>query len=261
MQRLFTHTLPRSTAAITLATLLAAAAGAQGAATPVTIGQPVTGRITMESPLLEGEDGIRYQRYTFRTGPRKIRVTLRSFELDSYIIVQKVSGGAVEVVGEDDDSGGDLDSQMVFDADGEYVVIARHFGKDATGGFTLTVDEPPPPPVVARGLSLGQRVEERFRTTDPKLADGSTGHEYRIALAAGTRVRLVMRSGDADVQLSVGRGEGNAFAATATNDNGAGGTDALLEFVADAAGTYVIRATAAGTNAVGLYILTVEWVR
>jgi hypothetical protein len=261
MQHLFTQLLPRSAAALTLAAVLAARAGAQGPAIPVTIGQPVTGRITMDSPLLEGEDGIRYQRYSFRTGPRKIRVTLRSFELDSYIIVQKVSNGAVEVVGEDDDSGGDLDSQMVFDADGEYVVIARHFGKDATGGFTLTVDEPPPPPVVARGLSLGQRVEESFRATDPTLADGSTGHEYRMTLAAGTRVRLVLRSGDTDVRLNVGRGEGSAFSSMASNDNGAGGTDALLEFVADAAGTYVVRTTAAVAGAVGRYVLTVEWVR
>jgi hypothetical protein len=237
----------------------AVAAQAQQAI-PVTIGQPMAGRITTESPLLEGEDGIRFQRYSFRASGRKLRITLRSFELDSYLVVQKVTASGTETVGEDDDGGGDLDSQVVLDADGEYIVIARHFGANSTGGFTLLVEDAPPPEVVPRGLSTGQRVEETLRDTDPALADGTPGHEYRITLAAGTRLRLTARSTAFDVRLAVGRGEGSAFSAVASNDNGAGGTDALLDFVADASGLFVVRVTGPA-SAAGAYALTVERAR
>lgn len=239
---------------------VSAAAQAQDAV-PVTIGEPMSGRITTESPLLAGEDGIRYQRYSFRASGRKLRITLRSFELDSYLVVQKVSAAGTETVGEDDDGGGDLDSQVVLDADGEYVVIARHFGANATGSFTLLVEDAPPPVVVPRGLSLGQRVEETLRAADPALSDGARGHEYRITLAAGTRLRLTARSTAFDARLAVGQGEGSAFVPLASNDNGAGGSDALLEFVATAAGMYVVRVSAAASDASGAYVMTVERVR
>lgn len=173
-------------------------------ATPVTIGQPMAGRITTESPLLEGEDGIRYQRFSFRASGRTLRITLRSFELDSYLVVQKVTATGTETVGEDDDGGGDLDSQVILEADGEYIVIARHFGANSTGSFTLLVEDAPPPEVVPRGLSIGQRVEETLRATEPALADGSRGHEYRITLAAGTRLRITVRSTAFDARLAIG---------------------------------------------------------
>lgn len=248
-----------------LATVIAAGAFATAAqaqdAIPVTIGQPTTGSITIESPLLEGEDGIRYQRYTFRASGRKLRITLRSVLLDSYLVVQKVTASGTETVAEDDDGGGDLDSQIVLDADGEYVVIARHFGANATGSFTLLVEDAPPPVLVLRGLSLGQRVEETLRAADPALADGSRGHEYRITLAAGTRLRLTARSAAFDARLSLGQGEGSAFASLASNDNGAGGSDALLDFTVSAPGIYVVRVSAAARDATGAYEMTVERVR
>ncbi len=240
--------------------LLTAAAQAQDA-TPVTIGQPMAGRITTESPLLEGEDGIRYQRYAFRASGRKLRITLRSFDLDSYLVVQKVTPSGPETVAEDDDGGGNLDSEVVLDADGEYVVIARHFGANATGSFTLLVEDAPPPVVVPRGLSLGQRVEETLRASDPALADGSRGHEFRITLAAGTGVRLTLRAADFDARLAVGRGEGGAFASLAANDAAARGRDTVLEFVAPVAGMFVVRVTAAAPDANGAYAMTVERVR
>lgn len=248
---------PLRRVALGLAFVACAAAAQAQEAIPVTIGQPMAGRITTESPLLEGEEGIRYQRYSFRATGRKIRITLRSFELDSYLVVQKVTAGGTETVAEDDDGGGDLDSQVVLDADGEYIVVARHFGANSTGGFTLLVEDAPPPEVVPRGLSVGQRVEELLRDTDPALADGRRGHEYRITLAAGTRLRLTARSTAFDIQLSIGRGEGSAYAALASNDNGAGGTDALLDFVADASGLFVVRVTGAAA-ATGAYVMTVE---
>lgn len=229
-------------------------------AIPVTIGQPMAGRITTESPLLEGEDGIRYQRFSFRASGRKLRITLRSFELDSYLVVQKVTAAGAETVGEDDDGGGDLDSQVVLDADGEYVVIARHFGANSTGSFTLLVEDAPPPEIVPRGLSIGQRLEETLRPTEPPLADGSRGHEYRITLAAGTRLRITVRSTAFDARLAIGRGEGAAFSPLASNDNGAGGTDAMLDFVADASGIFVVRVTGAAAAA-GAYAMTVERTR
>lgn len=229
-------------------------------AIPVTIGQPTTGSITTESPLLEGEEGIRYQRYTFRGSGRKLRITLRSFQLDSYLVLQKVTATGTETVAEDDDGGGDLDSQIVVDADGEYVVIARHFGANATGSFTLLVEDAPPPEVVPRGLSLGQRVEERLRPAEPALADGSRGHEYRIALAAGTRLRLTAGSSAFDARLSLGQGEGSSFTALASN-TAAAGTEALLDFTVSAPGVYVVRVSAAAADVTGAYVMTVERLR
>lgn len=249
----------RALALTVAAGVLAPAIQAQ-AATPITIGEPMAGRITTESPLLEGEDGIRYQRFSFRASGRTLRITLRSFELDSYLVVQKVTASGTETVGEDDDGGGDLDSQVVLEADGEYVVIARHFGANSTGSFTLLVEDAPPPELVARGLSLGQRLEETLRAGAPALADGSRGHEYRITLAAGTRLRIVARSAAFDARLAIGRGEGGDFAPLASDDNGAGGTDAMLDFVADTSGLFVVRVSAAAAGA-GAYVMTVERTR
>lgn len=246
--------------ALAIATGALAPAMQAQAATPITIGEPMAGRITTESPLLEGEDGIRYQRFSFRVSGRTLRITLRSFELDSYLVVQKVTATGTETVAEDDDGGGDLDSQVILEADGEYIVIARHFGANSTGGFTLLVEDAPPPERVARGLSIGQRLEETLRAGEPALADGSRGHEYRISLAAGTRLRIVARSTDFDVRLAIGRGEGGDFAPLASDDNGAGGNDAMLDYVADASGLFVVRVSAATAGA-GAYVMTVERAR
>lgn len=219
-------------------------------ATPIAVGDSVQGELTAASPFFDEAGGIRYAAYRLRAAGRTVRVTLRSVIFDSFLEVRKIVEGGTEPVGEDDDGGGNLDSQFSWDADGEYLLIVRHFGEGEVGPFTLVVEEPPPPPIVVRGLAPGLSVTERFRTHDRTRADGRRVHEYELSLAAGQQVTLSLASPDADVSVIVLR-DGAELAAT-----GAGAANPLT-LTAPATARYTVHVVGAPTG-VGAYTLSVS---
>jgi hypothetical protein len=67
-----------------------------------------------------------------------------------------------------------------------------------------------------------------------------------------------LRSGDFDAYLSVGQGTGASYDELASDDDGADGTDSLIEITLPRAGAYTIRVNTLGPGQTGAYNLLVE---
>lgn len=103
----------------------------------------------------------------------------------------------------------------------------------------------------------GQSVTGQLTAADPALDDGSHYDVWRFAVQARHRYRVTLRSDDFDAYLSVGSDAAQCDDCE-TDDDGAGGTDALVEFTGPGDGTYVIRANSLEGGRTGDYELTLE---
>jgi hypothetical protein len=104
----------------------------------------------------------------------------------------------------------------------------------------------------------GESVAGQLSASDPTLDDGSHYDVWRFAAQARHRYRVTLRSDDFDAYLAVGSNAVEECDDCASDDDGAGGTDALVEFTGSADGTYVIRANSYDEGQTGDYQLSLE---
>lgn len=104
----------------------------------------------------------------------------------------------------------------------------------------------------------GQSVTGALSAADPALDDGSHYDVWRFQGQARHRYRVTLRSDDFDAYLAVGEEAGPECDACATDDDGAGGTDAQVEYTGSADGTVEIRANSFSDGETGRYELTLE---
>ncbi len=107
------------------------------------------------------------------------------------------------------------------------------------------------------GLVPGRIAQGSLTAMDPSTSEGQRYDEWRVSLSARHRYRVVMRSRAFDAFVAVGRGTGSAFVMAASDDDGAGGTDASAMFVPGVDGEYVVRARALSAEAEGAYTVAV----
>ena len=179
-------------------------------AQPISIGSSVTGELSSTDGL--NDAGVRADAYRFPAqAGQRIQATLGSDAFDSYLELLNPSG---EVLAMDDDGGGEgTNSRLThtFESDGQYTLQVRAFGDAQTGAYTLALNEaaPEPDPSV---LAFGAVVQGEIVADDPR-DDASRGFDaYMFSGAEGNRVQIVMRSGDFDTYLQIGR-PGDAFEA------------------------------------------------
>lgn len=157
----------------------------------------------------------------------------------------------------DDDSGGDLNSYAEFTptTTGEYILEARGYSDDATGGYTITLREGDIPADASTDLSLNADGDMRIERLHP-AADRDW---YRLELAEGQIVRLRLDSGGmgdvalADPYINV---YDSAGAIIAADDDGGEGLNSYLEFAPPAPGTYFVEVRGFQDGASGGYALT-----
>ncbi|HEX2208880.1 MAG TPA: PPC domain-containing protein [Longimicrobium sp.] len=114
------------------------------------------------------------------------------------------------------------------------------------------------PAAAQNTIRPGQSVTGQLTASDPTLDDGSHYDVWRFAGVANHRYRITLRSADFDAYLSVGTATVSACDDCTSNDDGAGGTDAQVDFVGSADGTYEIRAKSYEADQTGGYELTLE---
>lgn len=103
----------------------------------------VVGSVFAQEPLeigatVEGELDESMGTYTFSATAQQVLVfTLSSEDFDPFLQIESASG---DVLASDDDGGGSLNARIVFVAPeaGEYNLVARSYGGDASGAFVLT---------------------------------------------------------------------------------------------------------------------------
>lgn len=107
-------------------------------------------------------------------------------------------------------------------------------------------------------IQPGQRVRGELSMADPALQDGTHYDVWRFAAQANHRYVVTMRSEAFDAFLVVGPEIQPGCDACSTDDDGAGGTNASVEYVGAEGGTYQIRAYSYDADAVGGYELELQ---
>jgi hypothetical protein len=219
---------------------------------PIEFGATVQGELTPEDGKSENGRPADAYRFSGQEGQR-VRIDMTSSDIDTYL--QLFDENRVSLA-EDDDSGpAGTDSRLTFTLPrtGSYIVEARGFS-DAVGPYSLTLAEiePEQPPAA---MAFGSTLQGEIGETDPADPEDRKYDAYVITGQAGQRIQAVMRSGDFDTFLRIGRSGGD-FVELASDDDGLReGTDSRLNFTLPEDGDYVLRALPLGAEGKGLYSL------
>jgi hypothetical protein len=225
----------------------------------VAVGQRVEGRLEASDPTLD--DDSHYDLWTFRGSPgERVTITLRSQEFDAYLTWGVWDGRSLADERSDDDSGGGSDARLTVtvDGDGRYAIRANSYGGGETGAYVLTLEPSRTVPVTVRPIMPGQRVNGTLDESDPLAEDDSWFDLYQYRGVPGERVTATLRSQEFDAYLSVGAWDGAGFAESASDDDGAGDTDATLSATVGGDGTLAIRANSLRSGERGAYTLLLE---
>lgn len=197
----------------------------------------------------------------------------------------------------DDDGGGGTDSkiEVTLPNDGAYGLLVNTVAPQTTGDFTIaafptggsepTVSQaggPMPMPGKpgnntapfpggnagsVRNIAMGQTVNGTISSSDPKLASDNTSYQlWWYQGHAREHITVTMRSGAFDAFVQVGMYSGqptaqlelNDLSGADADDDGAGGTDAKVEYTVPRDGWVAIRANTVTAGEAGAYTLTVE---
>jgi len=236
--------------------LAPAVLAAQGTITP---GRVAQGSITSTDSLME--DGSRFDEWRFTAkARRRYRIILRSREFDAFLAVGKGRGSAWDQAMTDDDSGGDTDASLLFipPADGEYVIRANTLSQGQTGAYTVALtDEGEVPPLRAQPIQPGQAISGRLDSKDGVTVEGKPVDYYKFTTKLNHRYAVILLSSDFDAALELGTGASGTWTKQRENDDGAGGTNAKMEWVAREAGEVWVAARALASDT-GRYTLTLE---
>jgi hypothetical protein len=181
--------------------------------------------------------------------------------LDPYLRLEDRQG---KILAEDDDSGGDLNSKIVFTApaSGYLNVIATTLGQNQYGGYTLTISEsasgpgPGPGPLAKGKLLLNVSAKMDLKSPIDPRKPGCRCQIFNGKLEGGKKYVIEMNKvgvGRLDPVLRLEDDKGNVVA----EDNDSGGNlNARIVFTAPQSGAYRIYATTPAPNMLGSFHLT-----
>jgi Trypsin-like peptidase domain len=239
----------------------------------IAVGQTVTGRLA-ENDFVR-PDGSYADSYVYmgRAGER-ITATLRSRDFDAWLVVDDPRSETWQEY--DDDSGGDLDSELTVTLphDGPYLIVANSVAAQATGSYQVTLRSAGRGEVDPGGGGSGGRgtIADLGRTRLPRITSGQTVNGrltpddflrtddntyvdgYLYAGRAGERLTITMRSSAFDSWLVFDDPNGPM---RENDDDSGGGNDSQLTVTLPHDGNYVIVANSVSRSS-GPYTLSVR---
>jgi hypothetical protein len=222
-------------------------------------GESVNGRLETSDARMSDQSFVDTYVYQGRPG-EQILVTLTSSDFDAYLRGGRMQGSEFVAVDSDDDGAGGTNSrlQVTVDASGTYAIQANSLRPNTTGGYTLRVEGAGGTPTGAASIAMGQTVNGRIDTTDPKLSDNTHYDLYVYRGRPGEQVLVTLRSTAFDAYLAWGRMAGNTFTSEASDDDSGGGSNSQLVATVGSSGTYAIQANTLRAGETGSYTLSVE---
>ena len=217
----------------------------------IEIGDSIEGALTEDDGAGAGGDRADVYRFSGREGQR-VRIEMKSSQIDAYLELFDVNYASLA---EDDDGGDGTNSRLTFTLPhtGAYIVEARAF-TESTGRYSLSISEVEPEKA-PEPLLFGSTIQGEIDTNDPTDDRGRGFDAYVFHGVSGQRIQAIMRSGDFDAYLQIGRA-GPEFSVLADDDDGLGeGTDSRLSFLLPEDGDYVLRPLPLGSDGRGLYSL------
>jgi len=232
------------------------------------VGQTLTGSLSASQPSLSHFGPFNVYRIEVGADARYV-AELKSSAFDAFLHLLRPVGGITESLDGDDDGGDGSDARLRIRVDqpGTYLLLATSYGSDASGPYTISLSElPPPRPATAHSITIGQTVEGHLAGDSAIL---ETDHEsevpydlYQVEVQAGQQLLITMDSDELDSYLEFGPMRDEAVSlVTDYDDDGGDGYNARLRVTVPAAGTYGIHARSFGEGSTGAYRLAVtEWV-
>lgn len=258
---------PPSAAVSPAAPASAGDAAADAAAAEIRLGQTVTGRLDTSDPTMD--DGSRYDVWTYdgRAGER-ITITMRSSQMDPYLILAREQGGELTKLSENDDGAGGTDARITMElpADATYLIYANTFSSEHVGDYMLALEvgtgiERSLPELLREAgsypiIALGGTASGTLTDDSPLLSDQTPYEAWTFQGRAGEVIEIEMRTEDFDAYLAIGSENGSEI--LARDDDSAGGLDALVLFEVPTDGRYVVMANAIQQTARGGYTLRMD---
>lgn len=246
------------------AAILTAGAGQATAQQQIAPESTVSGRLESRDPV--SSTGGRFDRWRVYAQPGElISLTMRSSEVDSYLLIgRSAPGGTFHELARDDDGAGYPDSLLQYRAveGGEYEVRATSFGSDSYGGYSLSrssqwvnTENQGQPGLNYLPIDVGGYID----WDDPVDDDGRNYEAYRFEIPAQHVVRIRQESSDADsfVMLGVVNSAGEWIGLFHDDDSG-GGLDSEFYFQSVADDVFEVRASTYSPGAAGSYRLIVQ---
>lgn len=247
--------------------LFAARGAAAQELTPLRLGQPVNGQLSVGDRRIDSEDEGEFVYDTYALEARdgqRLEVVMRSDAFDAYLEVFEDAETGQAIASDDDGLGEGTDARVRFStARGTYIIRARTLGGLDGGAYTLEASDRGPAPRAPRPtpIRLGGRASGQIDARDPAEEDGaSAAYSYdawSFRARQGERFAISLDSDDFDPVVRVGRARrGGSFEELAQNDDsGSGGLNSYLVFTAPSDGEYLIRAAPLDGTSDGEYTL------
>lgn len=274
-----------------MAALLASAAAVPADAQPcgtrdtpaptLTAGQTVRGALAREDMTLAGDrfdgtdpcTGRPYDSFFYEAqAGERLTFVLESRQLDPSVTAttQWRGGGAKDVVQQRGRRGRTLTATGTVPATGRILIQVESnvsLGRTgSTGDYTFTLrsdrpaNAPAPAPAPGGGSTIrsGQTVRGELTSGNGKLADDSYFQDHTYTARRGEQIVVGLTSDDFDAYLHVGRRTADGTLANIkSDDDGGGGTNALVEYTADQDGPVTIRVNTLAAGETGGYSLEV----
>ncbi len=226
--------------------LLAAISGCSGEDASITDDGVYFGELTAANPQLE--DGSHYATHTIALeAGETLDLTMQSTDFDAYLRVEDASGA---LVGEDDDSAGGSNANVIVVAPGRsiYTIFANSFSAGEFGEYMLAVRRTKPD---GRDDVFTGVLPE----VDGKSFNANSYPRHEITAAAGDVLDVHLTSGSFDAFVEITDASGDVIA---EDDDGAGGTNSRLTLPIRSDGIYTVVVKSFSDSGSGPYTLTVR---
>lgn len=234
--------------------------GGTPASGPGTIrsGETLSGSLGPGDDILPDESFVDV--YTYEGAPGDVlTVTLSSQDFDAYLSGGRTENGQFVFEVSDDDSGGGTDAQFTVEVgySGTYTIRANSLRAGEVGAYTLTAEAEGGGLAQADVLRPGETAGGSLGASSPTLGDGSWYHLYEIQAEPFEALEIALTSGDFDAYLVGGTTPDGALGVEVSDDDGGGGTDALLRVEAGPDGRFYAIANTYSAGQSGRYEIAV----
>ncbi|HVQ09564.1 MAG TPA: hypothetical protein VMS43_14125 [Allosphingosinicella sp.] len=226
----------------------------------------ISGRIEAGDSAEAGSEGRRYDEYSLRLeGGRRYRLSVDASDFDP--LARLYRAGSDEVVAENDDSGGTLNSLISYRPAeaGDYVLRVSPLPGDGRGAYRAAAALAPAWPAPTTYFRRMEATVWRVYTGTLAAGDGDNAgipfDDYVVHFEAGQERTIMLDAQGAepfDTVLQIYRAGDREGEPLNSNDDSGGNLNSMLVFKAEQAGDYIVRATALGADASGPYRLRVS---
>lgn len=232
-------------------------------ATPITLGQNVTGRLTEGGPRT-GDDKL-YNIYSINlVQGQKVTISMNKLDadgdnIDPFLELGTGTPANFTKITEDDDGGSGLNSRIRFEApaNGAYLIRAEGIDASNAGSYTLNVSttQPPPPAPAPIAINIGETKTDSLKEGDAFYGDDELKYKlYSFEARAGETYVIEMNSSDFDSFVDA-KALSAADTAYASDDDGGGELNSKLEFTVATTGRQIIRAHSLSSDGLGSFTL------